>query len=77
MVFMNPSSSIVYSAFLLGSIYLNAVSLTQLNKILMTPKNELEPRKCIFPVILNGVVFVGSGFCFLLYCDKTLNHLLF
>jgi len=64
MFFVNPTASIIYSSFLLGSVYLNSVSLTQLNIILMKPKNGLENKNYILPIILNSVVFVTSGLFF-------------
>jgi len=63
-------STIIISSILFGSIYLNSVSMVELNKILLKPTNNNYKL-----YILNGIIFTSSGIVICLFSIKALKLL--
>ena len=58
----NLSQNIILSAGLFGSIYINAISITEINKLLLIPTIQFEYNTKIIPLaILNGIIFSSSS----------------
>ena len=58
----NLSQNIILSAGLFGSIYINAISITEINKLLLIPTIQFEYNAKIIPcAILNGIIFSSSS----------------
>jgi hypothetical protein len=67
--------SIILFSVLSGSIYLNAVSLVELNKLNMKDKDEVKYN--IYPsIIINSIVFMSSTIIIGLCSSKALQILL-
>jgi hypothetical protein len=67
--------SIILFSVLSGSIYLNAVSLVELNKLNMKHKDEVKYN--IYPsIIINSIVFLSSTIIIGLCSSKALQILL-
>jgi ascorbate-specific PTS system EIIC-type component UlaA len=64
--------SIIISSILVGSVYLNGVSLIELNKIHTKPKNEVNYTM----YIINSIVFTSSSIVIILCGRKALRILL-
>ena len=70
-MFIFKPSTIIISSILFGSIYLNSVSMVELNKILLKPTNDNYKL-----YILNVFVFSSSGIVICLFSIKALKLLL-
>ena len=67
--------SIILFSVLSGSIYLNAVSLVELNKLNMKDKDEVKYN--IYPsIIINSIVFMSSTIIIGLCSSKAFQILL-
>ena len=64
--------SIIISSILVGSVYLNGLSLIDLNKIHTKPKNEVSYTM----YIINSIVFTSSSIFIILCGRKALRILL-
>jgi ascorbate-specific PTS system EIIC-type component UlaA len=64
--------SIIISSILVGSVYLNGVSLIELNKISAKPKNEVSYTM----YIINSFVFTSSSIVIILCGRKAIQILL-
>ena len=64
--------SIILSSIIFGSVYLNGISLMELNKISNKPKNEVNYTM----FIINNIVFTSSSIIIILCGRKALQMLL-